>query len=78
MVFKARNGRLISISTVGAVVRKTVPATKANLTAHSHVLVRAIFAAAAKKKAGAKKKARVRRLRIALEVVALPGDSTLG
>jgi len=78
MVFKGRNGRSVTISTVGAVVRKTVPATKAKLTAGSHVLVRAFFAAAATKKVGAKKKARAKRVRVAVEIVVLPGDTTLG
>jgi hypothetical protein len=77
MVFKGANRRLISISTVGAVVRKTVPATKAKLTAGRHVLVRAFFVVA-KKKAGAKKNARAKRTRVAFEVVVLPGDTALG
>ncbi len=56
-----------------------MPATKAKLTAGRHVLVRTFLAAAAtKKKAGAKKKARVKRVRVAVEIVVLPGDSTLG
>jgi hypothetical protein len=77
MTFKSPNGKSVTMSTVGAHVSKTTPATKALLTAGQHVLVRTYLPPvkkAAKPKQG--KKARVvRRTRLALEVVILPTPS---
>jgi hypothetical protein len=81
MTFKLPSGKLLTISTAGARVSKTIPSTRAKLVAGQHVLVKWLRSAApAKQKAKqpAKKKAPVlarKRQRIATEIVAVAATS---
>lgn len=78
MTFKTANGKLITISTVGATVTTTIPGTKAKLTAGRHVLVKSTLPPLSKKQKKARGRTRTKRVRIATEIIVLPGDSLLG
>jgi hypothetical protein len=78
MSFKTAAGKLITISTVGATVKTTVPATKAKLTPGRHVLVKSVLAPLSKKQQKAQARKKTKRLRVATEIIVLPGDSLLG
>jgi hypothetical protein len=81
MTFKLPTGKSLTVSTAGARVSKTIPATRAKLVAGQHVLIRWLyFAVPAKQKATQtkkKKKAPVlrKRQRIATEIVAVAATS---
>ena len=72
MTFKARNGGTVKVSTIGAKVLKTIPGTRADLTANRPVLVQSYIAAPAKKPKKAGNAAAAPRRRIAVEIVVLP------
>jgi hypothetical protein len=74
MTFRARNGKTVEISTVGAEFTKTIPGTRAKLLPGRRVLIKSVAAPKPKTKPrpGAKK---VVRRPIAAEVIALPDGS---
>jgi hypothetical protein len=77
MTFKLPSGKLLTISTAGAHVSKTIPSTSATLVAGQHVLVRWLpFAVPAKQKTKKQAAVPARKLqRIALEIVAVSASS---
>jgi hypothetical protein len=81
MTFKLPSGKLLTISTAGARVSKTIPSTRAKLVAGQHVLVKWLFfAAPAKQKAKQQTKKKTpglarKRQRVATEIVAVAATS---
>lgn len=75
MSFKARNGKIVTISTVGATVSKTLAATRAKLLRGRHILVKSVLPAAPKKKPRARAP---KRRPVAVEIIALPDGSAFG
>ncbi|MDQ1466805.1 MAG: hypothetical protein QOH10_1220 [Actinomycetota bacterium] len=78
MTFKLKNGKSLTISTVGATVSRTIPSTRAKLVPGQHVLIKWFpLRAAAKKPTNKKTPVRAPRKlqRIAVEIVAVPAPS---
>jgi hypothetical protein len=78
MTFKLKNGKALTISTVGATVSKTIPSTRAKLVPGQHVLIKWFPPGAAAKKPTNKKtpvRAPRKLQRIAVEIVAVPAPS---
>jgi hypothetical protein len=80
MKVKLPSGRVVTISTTGANIRKTRPALKSQITKGRRVLVKTILLPAPKRKAKAKAKAKrpIVRRPIALEIVVLPVGTAFG